>query len=311
MSGPMPFETDQRPWGSYTVLDDAATHKVKRIEVLPGKRLSYQRHARRLGAPAALVCVSAVACLSAVGLAAPAGATAPGAPAPLVAVTTTTEAATTSTSVPPSTGTAVPSPTSTTTTTPASTTSSQPTTTTAAPSTTTTTTAPLVPPSGTPWGLIGLIAVLVIAIVVVALLFRSRKKRAIETEWRHAVIPALSDAQLARESLVSGTAASDDPEVRGAAAAQVERAAVALEKAAGSAPEPQAAGAATAAAGALRGLAFAVEADRLLRNGPTAPTGLQLAQADEARRARTTELNTALARLSTRISSGQGAPSAG
>ena len=40
-------ETDQRPWGSYTVLDDDATFKVKRIEVLPGKRLSYQRHARR------------------------------------------------------------------------------------------------------------------------------------------------------------------------------------------------------------------------------------------------------------------------
>ncbi|MGD0882960.1 MAG: phosphomannose isomerase type II C-terminal cupin domain [Acidimicrobiales bacterium] len=40
-------ETDSRPWGSYTVLDDEATFKVKRIEVLPGKRLSYQRHARR------------------------------------------------------------------------------------------------------------------------------------------------------------------------------------------------------------------------------------------------------------------------
>jgi len=40
-------ETDQRPWGSFTVLDDEATFKVKRIEVLPGKRLSYQRHARR------------------------------------------------------------------------------------------------------------------------------------------------------------------------------------------------------------------------------------------------------------------------
>ena len=40
-------ETDQRPWGGYTVLDDGATFKVKRIEVLPGKRLSYQRHARR------------------------------------------------------------------------------------------------------------------------------------------------------------------------------------------------------------------------------------------------------------------------
>ncbi len=41
-------EHDERPWGSYTVLDDGAVdHKVKRIEVIPGKRLSYQRHARR------------------------------------------------------------------------------------------------------------------------------------------------------------------------------------------------------------------------------------------------------------------------
>ena len=40
-------ETDERPWGNYTVLDDEADHKVKRIVVLPGKRLSYQRHAKR------------------------------------------------------------------------------------------------------------------------------------------------------------------------------------------------------------------------------------------------------------------------
>ena len=40
-------ERDQRPWGSYVVLEDAPDHKVKRIAVLPGKRLSYQRHARR------------------------------------------------------------------------------------------------------------------------------------------------------------------------------------------------------------------------------------------------------------------------
>jgi hypothetical protein len=221
-----------------------------------------------------------------------------------VDVTTTTEAAT-STSV-PTTTTTVPPTTSTTTTT------MTPATTTTAPATTSTTTpAAAAKASKTPWSLIALIAVLVIAIVAVALLYRSRKKRAVETGWRHAAIPALSDAQLARESLVSGTAASDDPEVRGAAAAQVEKAAVALEKAARSAPEAQAASTATAAAGSLRGLAFAVEADRLLRNGSTPPTGLQLAQADEARRARTTELNTALARLSTRISSGRGTPSAG
>ena len=41
----MSNERDERPWGSYEVLDDAATHKVKRIEVHPGRRLSYQRHA--------------------------------------------------------------------------------------------------------------------------------------------------------------------------------------------------------------------------------------------------------------------------
>ena len=38
---------DRRPWGSFTVLDEGTNYKVKRIEVLPGKRLSYQKHARR------------------------------------------------------------------------------------------------------------------------------------------------------------------------------------------------------------------------------------------------------------------------
>lgn len=38
---------DQRPWGCFTVIDEGLGYKVKRIEVLPGKRLSYQRHARR------------------------------------------------------------------------------------------------------------------------------------------------------------------------------------------------------------------------------------------------------------------------
>jgi mannose-6-phosphate isomerase len=38
---------DERPWGNFTVLDEGEGYKVKRIEVLPGKRLSYQKHARR------------------------------------------------------------------------------------------------------------------------------------------------------------------------------------------------------------------------------------------------------------------------
>ena len=43
----MPLERDERPWGSYEVLVDDLDHKVKQIVVSPGKRLSYQLHARR------------------------------------------------------------------------------------------------------------------------------------------------------------------------------------------------------------------------------------------------------------------------
>ena len=38
---------DTRPWGSYYVLSDEPTHKVKRIEVKPNKRLSLQLHKKR------------------------------------------------------------------------------------------------------------------------------------------------------------------------------------------------------------------------------------------------------------------------
>ena len=42
-----PREFDRRPWGTYEVLDEGDLFKVKRIEVLSGKRLSYQKHAKR------------------------------------------------------------------------------------------------------------------------------------------------------------------------------------------------------------------------------------------------------------------------
>jgi len=37
----------RRPWGYYEVLSDEPDHKVKRIVIKPGKRLSLQRHRRR------------------------------------------------------------------------------------------------------------------------------------------------------------------------------------------------------------------------------------------------------------------------
>lgn len=39
--------TGHRPWGTYTVLEDASGYKIKRIEVKPNRRLSLQKHFHR------------------------------------------------------------------------------------------------------------------------------------------------------------------------------------------------------------------------------------------------------------------------
>lgn len=41
------IEHAEGPWGSYTVLAERDSFKVKAIEVRPGQRLRYQRHQRR------------------------------------------------------------------------------------------------------------------------------------------------------------------------------------------------------------------------------------------------------------------------
>lgn len=50
-SGPLPDpndpQFDRRPWGTFQVLEEAPTYKVKRITVDPGQRLSYQYHHHR------------------------------------------------------------------------------------------------------------------------------------------------------------------------------------------------------------------------------------------------------------------------
>lgn len=40
-------EIGERPWGKYFVLEDEANFKLKRIEVNPGGKLSYQFHDKR------------------------------------------------------------------------------------------------------------------------------------------------------------------------------------------------------------------------------------------------------------------------
>ncbi len=43
----MNLEDGRRPWGHYEILSDMNDHKVKRITVLPGSRLSLQSHKQR------------------------------------------------------------------------------------------------------------------------------------------------------------------------------------------------------------------------------------------------------------------------
>lgn len=40
-------DSAQRPWGTYAVLAESSDFKVKTIEVHPGRRISYQKHAHR------------------------------------------------------------------------------------------------------------------------------------------------------------------------------------------------------------------------------------------------------------------------
>jgi len=46
-AGPKNILSEERPWGGFLVLEEQPTHKVKRIWVNPGHRLSYQTHRLR------------------------------------------------------------------------------------------------------------------------------------------------------------------------------------------------------------------------------------------------------------------------
>jgi len=138
--------------------------------------------------------------------------------------------------------------------------------------------------------------VLVLAVVLVALLLARNRRLNREATWSKSVLPALTAAELARE-LVLTQSADDDPQRRASVGVQVDEAVSALDRAAASAPSDEERLLATRSSESLRGLAFAVEADHLLRSGGGSPTGEQLAAADAARRNRAAELDVALNQL--------------
>jgi hypothetical protein len=211
--------------------------------------------------------------------------------------TSTTEATTTTTAPPTTTSstTTTTEPPTTTTTHPTTSTTHEVTTTTEHP-TTTTTSSTKTSSSSTPWGWIILALVLVVAAVIVAILIARSKRQGREIDWQRSVRPALNAAELARDLILAQTE-NDDPQRRHSVGVQVEEAVDGLERAASSAPDELSAGMCTRCAESLRGLAFAVEADYLMRSGGEHPTGEQLAAADAARRNRAAELQANLLEL--------------
>jgi hypothetical protein len=204
-------------------------------------------------------------------------------------VTTTTALPTTTTTVPPTT--APP----TTTTLPATTTTrAHPSTTTSHPATTTT--ASKTSSSSTAWGWVLLAVVLVLAVGLVVLLIARTRRQGRAADWQRSVVPAVAAAELARDLVLSQTE-TDDQQRRANVGVQVDEAVAGLERAATTAPDEASRAVSTRAAEGLRGLAFAVEADHLMRSGGEHPTGEQLAAADAARRNRSAELAAALAEL--------------
>lgn len=142
--------------------------------------------------------------------------------------------------------------------------------------------------------------VIALAALLVGLLIARSKRQGRELDWERSVVPAVTAAELARE-LVLSQSETDDPQRRANVGVQVDDAVEGLERAAAAAPDEAHRALTMRSADSLRGLAFAVEADHLMRSGGQTPTGEQLASADLARRNRSTELNAALADLKVAI----------
>jgi hypothetical protein len=207
--------------------------------------------------------------------------------------TTTTLAPTTTTTLAPTTTTTVP---------PTTTTTHAPTTTTTHAPTTTTTTVPANHHSSSDTWVLVVIAVaaaLVLALLI-GVLVAGRRRRRENTAWVPSARTALDSAGSARALLLSEPADADAA-THEAIRAKVDEAARMLDGVSARGPDEEARTASHDVAESLRGLIFAVEAQRLLPTGRTPPTADQLAQADLLRRTRESELEQAMVRLGRRV----------
>ena len=142
--------------------------------------------------------------------------------------------------------------------------------------------------------------VIVLAAILVGLLIARTRRQGREADWERSVRPAVTAAELARDLVLSQNR-NGRPATPGQRRRAGRRGGRGLERAAASAPDEASSALCTRCAESLRGLAFAVEADHLMRSGGEHPTGEQLAAADGARRNRSAELAAALAELKAAI----------
>jgi hypothetical protein len=143
---------------------------------------------------------------------------------------------------------------------------------------------------------VGAIALVVVLLLVIMLIRRRNKDRAMKG-WRHETTYVLDEAQLAQSLLPRPGDDVADSAHWHSVRERVDQVAQSLDRASASAPTMEGSSATRAAADALRGVVFALEADHLLRDGTRAPTPDQLAEADATARARRADLAAALEQL--------------
>ena len=190
---------------------------------------------------------------------------------------------------------------------PPTTRTSRPTTTVpASTSTSTTTTVPTTKSSTSDtwiWIVVGIAAAALLALLIGLLVASSRRRRA-NRAWVPTARTALDGAVAARD-LLRAEPADADAATHESIRLRVGEAAAMLDRVSTSAPDQEGRTASHDTAEELRGLLFAIEAQRLLPTGRLPPTAEQLAQADLQRRTRESELEAALVRLGRRIRTGE------
>jgi hypothetical protein len=151
------------------------------------------------------------------------------------------------------------------------------------------------------WIIAGVVALLLVVLALI-LVLRSRSRRRTSETWKIEAEPVLTQVAMIRDRLV--TAQGQDSAGRSAINEQLQSVTSSLARVANSAPTEELTAAANAVGENLRGLSFAQEASDLLRAGPTAPSGEQLARADEASRTQLTRLDAAMASLRAQMGPG-------